>query len=79
MLDGLRGEDSIAKMRRREGIASSMVYGRPKEVFEAGKCRLARDTARGEAGQCQRPAPRSASAQEASSGSQVSHVSWIDA
>ena len=46
MLGGLRGEDSIAELCRREGIASSMYYGWSKEFLEAGKKRLAGDTAR---------------------------------
>jgi transposase len=46
LLEGLRGEDSIAELCRREGIASSMYYGWSKEFLEAGKMRLAGDTAR---------------------------------
>src|SRR3954462_10473599 len=46
VLEGLSGEDSIAELCRREGIASSMYYGWSKEVLEAGKKRLAGDTAR---------------------------------
>ena len=46
MLDGLRGETSIAELCRREGIAESMYYSRSKEFLEAGKRRLAGDTAR---------------------------------
>ena len=46
MLDGLRGEDSIAELCRREGIAQSMYYTWSKEFMEAGKRRLAGDTAR---------------------------------
>jgi transposase len=44
--EGLRGEASIAELCRREGIASSMDYGGSKEFLEAGKKRLAGDTAR---------------------------------
>jgi transposase len=44
VLEGLRGEESIAELCRREGIASSMYYGWSK--VEAGKRRLAGDTAR---------------------------------
>ena len=40
------GEESIAELCRREGIASSMYYGWSKEFLEAGKRRLAGDTAR---------------------------------
>jgi len=46
VLDGLRGEESIAEICRREGITSSMYYGWSKEFLEAGKKRLAGDTAR---------------------------------
>ena len=46
VLEGLRGEDSIAELCRREGITSSQYYGWSKEVLEAGKRRLAGDIAR---------------------------------
>src|SRR5215217_4779903 len=46
VLEGLWGEESIAELCRREGIASSMYYGWSKEFLEAGKKRLAGDTAR---------------------------------
>jgi transposase len=46
VLEGLRGEESIAELCRREGIASSMYYGWSKEFLEAGKRRLAGDTVR---------------------------------
>ena len=46
MLDGLRGEDTIAELCRREGIAQSLYYSWSKEFLEAGKKRLAGDTAR---------------------------------
>ena len=46
VLDGLRGEDSIAELCRREGIAQSMYYVWSKEFLEAGKRRLAGDTSR---------------------------------
>ena len=46
VLEGLRGEASIAELCRREGIASSLSYGWSKEFLEAGKKRLAGDTAR---------------------------------
>src|SRR5215211_3893406 len=46
VLEGLRGEESIAELCRRQGIASSMYYGWSKEFLEAGKKRLAGDTAR---------------------------------
>jgi transposase-like protein len=47
VLDGLRGEDSIAELCRSEGIAQSLYYVWSKEFLEAGKRRLAEDTARG--------------------------------
>ena len=46
VLEGLRGEASIAELCRKEGIAQSMYYGWSKEFLEAGKRRLAGDTAR---------------------------------
>jgi transposase len=46
VLEGLRGEESIAEICRREGIATSMYYGWSKEFLEAGKKRLAGDTTR---------------------------------
>jgi transposase len=46
VLEGLRGEESIAELCRREGIASSLYYSWSKEFLEAGKRRLAGDTAR---------------------------------
>jgi transposase len=46
VLEGLRGEESIAALCRREGIAESLYYTWSKEFLEAGKRRLAGDTAR---------------------------------
>ena len=46
VLDGLRGEVTIAELCRREGIAESLYYSWSKEFLEAGKRRLAGDTAR---------------------------------
>src|SRR3954466_11546993 len=46
VLEGLRGEDSIAGLCRREGIAESLYYAWSKEFLEAGKRRLAGDTSR---------------------------------
>ena len=46
VLDGLKGEDSIAELCRREGIAQSLYYSWSKEFLEAGKKRLTGDTAR---------------------------------
>ncbi len=46
VLEGLRGDDSIAELCRREGIAQSLYYVWSKEFMEAGKRRLAGDTAR---------------------------------
>ena len=46
VLDGLRGEHSIAELCRREGIAESLYYTWSKEFLEAGRRRLAGDTAR---------------------------------
>ena len=46
VLAGLRGEESIAALCRREGISESHYYSWSKEFLEAGKQRLAGDTAR---------------------------------
>jgi len=46
VLEGLRGEESIAELCRREGIAPSQYYSWSKEFLEAGKQRLAGDTKR---------------------------------
>jgi len=46
VLEGLRREQSIAALCRREGIAESLYYSWSKEFLEAGKKRLAGDTAR---------------------------------
>jgi len=46
VLDGLRGEVTIAELCRREGIAESLYYSWSKEFLEAGKRRLSGDTAR---------------------------------
>lgn len=46
VLAGLRGEESIAALCRREGISESLYYSWSKEFLEAGKQRLAGDTTR---------------------------------
>ncbi len=46
VLEGLRGEDSIAELCRREGINQNLYYRWSKEFLEAGKKRLAGDTVR---------------------------------
>ena len=46
MLEGLRGEESIAELCRKEGINQNLYYRWSKEFLEAGKKRLAGDTAR---------------------------------
>ena len=46
VLSGLRGEESIAELCRKEGIAQGIYYSWSKEFLEAGKKRLAGDTAR---------------------------------
>jgi len=46
VLEGLRGEYSIAELCRREGIAESLYYKWSKDFLEAGKKRLSGDTAR---------------------------------
>ncbi len=46
MLEGLRGEASIAKLCRKEGLAPNLYYRWSKEFLEAGKRRLVGDTTR---------------------------------
>ena len=46
VIAGLRGEDSVAELCRKEGIHQNLYYRWSKEFLEAGKKRLAGDTAR---------------------------------
>jgi transposase len=46
VLEGLRGESTIAELCRREGIAQSLYYKWSKEFLEAGKQRLSGNTKR---------------------------------
>ena len=46
VLEGLRGEDSIAELCRREGLNANVYYRWSKEFLEAGKKRLSGDTRR---------------------------------
>ena len=46
VLEGLRGEESIANLCRREGLLNNLYYRWSKDFLEAGKKRLAGDTAR---------------------------------
>ncbi len=46
VLEGLRGEQSISELCRREGIASNLYYRWSKDFLEAGKKRLAGDITR---------------------------------
>ena len=46
VLEGLRGEETIAELCRKEGIAQNLYYRWSKEFLEAGKKRLAGDVAR---------------------------------
>jgi len=46
VLEGLRGEESIAEICRRENIAQSVYYAWSKDFLEAGKKRLSGDTVR---------------------------------
>ena len=62
VLAGLRGEDSIAEICRREGIHQNLYYKWSKEFLEAGKKRLTGDTER-EAGSNEVKALRTESAQ----------------
>ncbi len=46
VLEGLRGEQSISELCRRDGIAANLYYRWSKDFLEAGKKQLAGDTAR---------------------------------
>ena len=46
VLEGLRGEETVAELCRREGISESVYYRWSKEFLEAGKQRLVGDTKR---------------------------------
>ena len=46
MIEGLRGEESIASLCRREGIVTNLYYRWSKEFLEVGKKRLRGDTQR---------------------------------
>jgi len=46
VLEGLRGEESIAELCRQEGINPNLYYKWSKEFLEAGKSRLTGDTKR---------------------------------
>jgi len=46
VLEGLRGEDSVSALCRREGISATLYYRWSKDFLEAGKKRLAGDTVR---------------------------------
>jgi len=46
VLEGLRGEESISELCRKEGINQNLYYRWSKEFLEAGKKRLSGDTAR---------------------------------
>ena len=62
VLQGLRGEESIAEICRREGLHQNLYYRWSKDFLEAGKKRLSGDTVR-EAGSDEVKALRSESAQ----------------
>jgi len=46
VLEGLKGEETIAELCRREGLSPNLYYNWSKEFLEAGKCRLMGDTKR---------------------------------
>ena len=46
VLEGLRGEETIAELCRKEGINQNLYYRWSKDFLEAGKKRLSGDTAR---------------------------------
>lgn len=46
VIEGLRGEESVAALCRKEGIAQNLYYRWSKDFLEAGKKRLSGDTLR---------------------------------
>ena len=66
VLEGLRGEESIAELCRREGIVQNLYYRWSKEFLEAGKKRLA-----AESGATRTPIPRQGGQQSGEGGQQV--------
>jgi transposase-like protein len=46
VMEGLKGEDTVAELCRREGISQSLYYSWSKQFLEAGKGRLAGNTRR---------------------------------
>ena len=57
VLEGLRGEESIATLCRKEGLAPNLHYRWSKEFLEAGKKRLVGDTRADRAGSLVRRSP----------------------
>src|SRR5262245_249746 len=62
VLEGLRGEDSIAGLCRHEGIVQNLYYRWSKDFLEAGKKRLTGETARAAISDEVKDLPREASA-----------------
>jgi transposase len=73
VLEGLRGEESIAALCRREGIAESLYYSWSKEFLEAGRKRLAGDMARAATGDEVEELRREARANRAPNGGSSAH------
>ena len=57
VLSGLRGEDSIAELCRKEGLAQGLYYSWSNEFREAGQHRLARDASRAHSRAAAPPTP----------------------
>jgi len=75
VLEGLRGEESIASLCRREGIVANLYYRWSKEFLEAGKKRLLGDTQRPGL-QLQRTAPTVRAWAEAPAARTVPRIDW---
>ncbi len=58
VLDGLRGESSVAELCRQEGINPNLYYRWSKDFLEAGKKRLSGDTVPGKLTPMKLPASR---------------------
>ena len=72
VLEGLRGEQSVSKLCRREGIAANLCYRWSKDFLEAGKKQLAGDTVR-EATSDEVQAPRAENREPKEVVARVSH------
>ena len=76
VLEGLRGEDSIAELCRREGIVQNLYYRWSKEFLEAGKKRLAGDGGAGLPSSAPRPCSVRYGASRAAPAAKAERALW---